>query len=162
MNNNIYLVNNNKGDVNKMNENMELIMHIYKDADMGVYTTTCLINLLTKKENKIKYVIEEEIKEYEKFLNESKKILEKNDIKPKGSGMMAKLSSDMGIKMETIKDNSDAAIAGMIIEGFTMGIVNMQAKIKRYKSIADKKYLKIADDFLKFQESEVEKLKVFL
>lgn len=145
-----------------MNENMELIMHIYKDAEMGVYTTNNLLTLLLRKENKIKHVLECEIKEYEKFMKESEIILEKNDIKPETSGLMAKIGSDMGIKMETIKDNSDSALAQMLIEGFTMGTVNMEAKIKKYKSVADKKYLKIAQDFLAYQQNEIEKLKTFL
>ncbi len=137
-------------------------MHIYKDAEMGVYTTTNLLDLLLNKENKIKHVLESEIKEYEKFMNEAEKILSRNEVKPKTSGIMAKLGSDMEIKMETIKDNSDPALAQMLIEGFTMGTVNISAKIKRYSAVAEKKYLKLAENFLKFQENEIEKLKSFL
>ena len=148
--------------VNNMNENMELMMHVYQDAEMGVYTTNNLLTLLLRKENKIKHVLECEIKEYEKFMKESELLLEENDVKPKTSGMMAKIGSDMGIKMETIKDNSDPALAQMLIEGFTMGTVNMEAKIKKYKAVADKKYLKIAQDFLAYQQNEIEKLKTFL
>ena len=45
-----------------MNENMELVMHIYKDAEMGAYATNNLLTLLLKKENKIKNILEYEIK----------------------------------------------------------------------------------------------------
>ena len=38
----------------------------------------------------------------------------------------------------------------------------MESKIKKYKAVCDKKILEIADDFLKFQENEVEKLKTFM
>ena len=145
-----------------MNENMELVMHIYKDAEMGAYATNNLLTLLLKKENKIKNILEYEIKEYEKYMNEAEIILEKNDIKPKTNSMMAKISSDMGIEMETIKDNSDAALAQMLIEGFTLGTLNMNSKIKKYKSVADKKSLKLAQNFLEYQEKEIKKLKSFL
>ena len=53
--------------VNIMNENMELIMSVYRISEMGVYSTTCLINNLRNKENKIKLLLENEIKGYEKF-----------------------------------------------------------------------------------------------
>ena len=64
--------------------------------------------------------------------------------------------------METMKDNSDPAIASMVIEGLTMGIVEMETKIENYKNLVDKKILKLSTKFLKFQEEEIEKLKTFM
>ena len=61
-----------------------------------------------------------------------------------------------------MKDNSDPAIASMVIEGLTMGIVEMETKIESYKKIVDKKILKLSNKFLKFQEEEIEKLKTFM
>ncbi len=145
-----------------MDENLELMMHVYKTAEMGAYSTNSLLSNLKNKENKIKHVLECELKEYQKFMEESKNILSENDEEAKGSGLMAKMGSDMGIAMETMKDNSDAAIAQMLVEGFTMGTVEMNSKIKQYKSTCDKSMLKIAKNFLKFQENEIEKLKTFM
>ena len=51
-----------------MNENNELLMHLYQINDMGVKSTTKLINLLKNKDNKIKKILENELKEYEKYL----------------------------------------------------------------------------------------------
>jgi len=145
-----------------MNENLELLTHIYETADMGSYTITTLLNKLKDKENKIKFVLEREIKEYEKYIKEAGKQLEKNDIKPKKTSIMAKLGSNMGIMKETMKDNSDGAIAQMLVEGITMGVTVMSAKINSYKKIVDKKTLKLAKEFLKFQEDEIEMLKEFM
>ena len=145
-----------------MNENLELMMSLYKTAEMGVYSTTCLINTLRKKENKIKPLLESEIKEYEKYKKKSEKILNKKSLELPNNSLMTKMSSNMGIKMETIKDNSDSAIASMLIEGFTMGILEAKSKIEKYKSICDNKYLKIYKDFLKFQEKEIKHLKTFV
>ena len=72
------------------------------------------------------------------------------------------MGSDMGIMMETIKDNSDPALSSMLIEGITMGVVEMESKIKRYKSTCKKDILEFANNFLKFQENEIEKLKSFM
>ncbi len=145
-----------------MDENLELLTHIYETADMGAYTITTLINKLKDKENKIKFMLEKEIKGYEKYINISGKLLEKNDIKPKKTSLMAKMGSNIGIMKETMKDNSDGAIAQMLVEGITMGITVMSAKINSYRKIADKKALKLAREFLEFQEDEVEKLKEFM
>ncbi len=145
-----------------MNENMELLNFVYENAEMGVHTLNILSDSLRKRNNKIKGLIEDELKEYNNFLKESEKLLKKNKIEPKKTNLMAKLSSKMGITMETMKDNSDPAIASMVIEGLTMGIVEMQTKIENYKKLVDKKILKLSIKFLKFQEEEIEKLKTFM
>lgn len=145
-----------------MNENLELLEYIYKNAEMGSFTLTKLIEYLNGKENKIKKVVEDEIKGYEKYLEDSKKLIEKHDYDLKENGLMAKMGATMGIKKETMVDNSDASIAHMIIEGLTMGVVDISSKINNYKEDADKKILNLAQSFLKFQEDEIEKLKTFL
>ena len=145
-----------------MDANLELLTHIYETADMGAYTITTLINKLKDKENKIKFMLEKEIKGYEKYINISGKLLEKNDMKPKKTSLMAKMGSNIGIMKETMKDNSDGAIAQMLVEGITMGITVISAKINSYRKIADKKTLKLAREFLEFQEDEVEKLKEYM
>ena len=160
MNKNLYIVHNNNGD--KMNENLELLMHIYQTADMGVYATKNLLELLRKKDNKITHVLEEELKEYEKYTQISETMLKKHEVDPKSSGLMAKMSSDIGMTIETMKDNSDPAIAAMLIEGLTMGTVEMNIKIDKYKRTNKKEILEIAHNLLEFQENEIEKLKTFL
>lgn len=145
-----------------MNENVELLEFIYKNAEMGSFTLTKLINELRDKENKIKKVVEDEIKGYEKYIKESKKLIDKGKYELKENSLMSKMGASMGIKKETRSDNSDAAIAHMIIEGLTMGVVDISTKINNYKDVADKKVISLAQDFLKFQEDEIERLKEFL
>ena len=43
-----------------MKENYELMEHIYKDAEMAVYTLTTLTNDLKDKDNKIKIIKSEQ------------------------------------------------------------------------------------------------------
>ncbi len=145
-----------------MDENLELLTHIYETAEMGSYTITTLINKIKSKENKIKFVLEKEIKEYEKYLKAAEKLLIKNNVTPKNSSFMAKMGSNIGIMKETMMDNSDAALAQMLIEGITMGVTVIGAKVSSYKKIADRKVLKLANDFLTFQEDEIERLKAFI
>lgn len=145
-----------------MDENIELLKFIYETSEMGASTLTDLLKELNNKENKTKKIIEDILKEYEKFQKESKKYLDKCDIEPKKKGGMAKVMSKMGIKKEVMMDNSDASITHMIIEGLTMGIVDMKSKIDNYAKTASKKYLKLGKDFLEFQENSLEKLKPYL
>lgn len=145
-----------------MNENLELLQCVYQNAQMGAQTLTDLLNDIKEKDNKIKALVSEEVKGYEKFLKESEKLLKKSDIKPKTKGKMAEMMAKMGIKKEIKNDNSDAAIAEMIIEGFTMGNLEINKLITNYEKVADKKHLKIAKDLAQFGENEIKKLKEYL
>ena len=145
-----------------MNENTEILEYIYKNAKMGANSLTTLQKAIHNKDNKMKPIIEEQIKKYEKFIKDSEKILKKLKVELKEYGTMAKMSSWMGINMEMIKDNSDSRVAGMLIQGLTMGTIEMTKKIEDYQKTVDKDVLKIAKDFLKFQEDSIEKTKPFL
>lgn len=137
-------------------------MHIYETCDMGVKSTTKLIDLLRDKDNKIKKLLEDELKEYEKYLVKSEKLLKKNKVEPEGAGMMAEMMSKMSMKMDVKKDNSDSNIAGILTEGFTMGIINMNKKIEAYKDDCDNSIIELATDIVKFQEKEINNLKSYL
>ena len=145
-----------------MNENLEMLEYIYKSSSMGVESLTNLLKELNDKENKLKDVISDELTNYEKYFKESKKLLKKHKGKIKDNSLMTKIMSKEGIKKEVKKDNSDASIAHMIIEGLTMGVVDMETKIKNMEDKIDKDILKIGTDYLKFQQDEIENLKKYL
>ena len=145
-----------------MDENIELLEYIYKNSEMGVFTIKKILNNLNEKENKIKKLADDQMKEYNKFQDESRKLIKKHGYELKTSGIMAKMGSSMGIKKEVKKDNSDSAIAHMLTEGITMGVVDMETKLKNYKDTIDKKIYNLGKEFLKFQQGEIEKLKEFM
>ena len=156
----IFFIHNSIGDI--MKEKNELLMHIYQTCDMGVKSTTKLINLLKNKDNKIKKLLEDELKEYEKYLAKSNKLLKKNKIEPEGISMIGDIMSSMSMKHDVKKDNSDSSIAGILTEGFTMGIVNMNKKIESYHDDCDNNIIDLANDIVKFQEKEIKNLKSYL
>ena len=145
-----------------MNENCELVLHIYKDAEMSAYSLTRLLKDLKDKDNKIKKTLEDILKEYEEWKSTTKKYLKKHDAEISENGMMAKMMAGMGIDKEVNSDNSDSAIADMIIKGISTGTVDMEKKLKQYRDEANEKELELAEDFLKFQEKAIDILKEYL
>ena len=145
-----------------MDENLELLQYLYKNSEMCVHSLTELLEDLNGKDNKIKELIDEEKKKYKSFMDESKKIMQKHKYEVKENGIMRKMMSTMGIKKEVMVDNSDAAIAHMLTQGVTMGIVDIETKIKNYKDSVDKKTYKLAKEYLEYQQGEIEKLKKFM
>ena len=145
-----------------MDENSELLLYIYQNAKMGVNSCTELIRILNSKDNKIKKVVEGELKGYENFVKKSEKIMRKYNIEPKDKGIMANIMSKMGMNMEMMKDNSDARIADMLTKGFTMGNVDIGKKIDRYEGDAEKDIIEIDKELLEFGQKNIEFLKPYL
>lgn len=145
-----------------MNENAEILEYIYQNAKMGVTSTTNLINILNGKDNKIKKIVEGELKGYENFVKESEKLLTKYKVEPKEKSIMANIMGNVSMKMELLNDNSDARIADMLTKGFTMGLVDITKRIDNFKDDADDKILLLAKKLKKFSEENIELLKPYL
>lgn len=145
-----------------MNENIEMLEYIYKAANIGRISCENLLKALKEKDNKIKKVLEEINKEYEHFENESSKILKKNKVEPKGANMIMDIMNKLGIDKEVKSDNSDPSIAGTLIEGLTMGNIEIEKRLSNFENEIDKKIVILAKSFKKFGENYIEKLKIFL
>lgn len=145
-----------------MNENIELLNYIHEDSQMGITSLTTLIRKLNNKDNKIKKIVEAELKGYEQFQKDSEKLLKKYKAEIMDASMMAKTMSTMKLNFEVMKDNSDAKIADILTKGFTMGTIDMNKKIDAYKDDVRKDILKLAQNFLKFQNENIEILKEYL
>ena len=145
-----------------MDETQELLTYLYQDADMALDNLTMLINKINKKDNKIKKVIEALIKGYENYLTKVKNYIKENnyDIQPKP--LISKMGAYFGINMEVMKDNSDSRLADMLIQGLTMGVLNVTKKIDTFKGDADKEIIKLGKEFKDFQQKSIDKLKVYL
>lgn len=145
-----------------MDKNQEFSTYLYHDVDMALSNLTLLIKKINKKDNKIKKVIEETIKGYEEYLKKIKEYMKKNNFKIEAQPLISKMGAYFGINMEIMKDNSDARIADMLIQGLTMGVLNSSKKIKNYEEYADKELLKLAIEFKEFQQETIELLKEYL
>ena len=145
-----------------MDNNLELLEYIYQTADRAVKSLTDLLTSLKGKDNKIKPLVETHLKEYEKYLKESEKLIKKYKFNPKNKGIMAEVMSKMGIKKEVLKDNSDSAIGSMLMEGYLMGNTEMEKKISVYFDKANKDIIKLAKDLKKFGEKAITEVKGYL
>lgn len=147
---------------NIMNETNELLEEVYKTAAMGRFSMMKLIEALKEKDNKIKGYLEELLEDYRNYEDQSKELLLKESIEPMEENAISKLMASMGIQKEVKGDNSDAAMAEMLIQGISMGSIEMEKQIKNYKDRVDKDDMKLAKKFLKFQEKAIEELKKYL
>ena len=145
-----------------MNEKIELYKQIYQDANMAKTSIKDMKNGLKDKDNKIKDVLDDLIKEYTKYEKESKSILKSLNSEPGKEGLIAKFMANMGIKKEIGNDNSDSHMAEVLIQGISMGSINMDKKISDYEKKVNQEDIDYARSFLKYQEASIEKLKKYL
>ena len=145
-----------------MNDKIEIYTHIYQDSEMCISSIEELKKDLKDKDNKIKGTLDEIIKGFIKYKKESKKILNKMNSAPEKEGMFAKMMANMGIKKEVSSDNSDSHIAEVMIQGISMGSINMEKKIDNYEDKLDHGDLKYAKKFLDYEKDCIEKLKEYL
>lgn len=145
-----------------MNENNEMLLYIYENANMGVKNLTNLINILNGKDNKIKKIVEGELKGYEEFVKKSENLLKKYKVETKEKGIMADIMSSMSMKMEMVKDNSDSRVADMLTKGFTMGNVDISKRIDKFEGDCDKDILELAKELLAFGKENIKILKEYL
>ena len=145
-----------------MNRQCELIEKIYKDVSMGRYSTEKLLENLKGKDNKITGVVESIFKEYSSFEQSAKESLLAKDLKPEQEGNFTKMMSSMGIFKEVLNDNSDSSIADLLIQGLSMGEIDMKKRVENASDDIDKDDLKLAKDFLKFQKDAQKDLKKYL
>ncbi|MCI8347187.1 MAG: hypothetical protein HFJ12_04495 [Bacilli bacterium] len=145
-----------------MEEKFELLEQVYHDASMGSYIIEKLLEQLKEKDNKIKGYLEEVLKEYQQYQEEAGKILKENNKEPDNPGWMSKMGSAMGISKEVKADNSDSAIADMMIKGVSTGSIEIEKKLKEYEQEIDKEHKKLARNYLKFQQKAIQHLKEYL
>ena len=145
-----------------MDENIELLQYIYKESEMGFLSSQDLIKNLNDKENSIKKNVEEILKMYEAFLQKSEKLIKENSYNIEKNNLLTKIGSKIGITSEVNKDNSDSAIAKLLIQGLTMGVTNINSKIKKFKNYINNDILKLAKEYYDNQKKSIKKLEKYL
>lgn len=137
---------------------MELLQYVYKTADMGCEGIHAVER---KAEDRMKQELQRELSEYVEIRGEADEMIRKRGDTPAGTGMMAKLSSEMMSASQLAMDDSRSKIAEMMIQGTTMGIVKTIRHLNDYDG-KDDAARKLAQKLLTTQEKNVETMKSYL
>ena len=145
-----------------MLDEYEVLNYVYKNANMGKESTKTLLKSLEGKDNKIINAVIDILNSYEVFLKDAERILKLMNEKGKTYSSFATISVDMGIMMKVSKDNSDSAIADMLINGLTKGEIEITKMLNSLDENIDLEIKKLIEDFKDFQTNAISKLKPFL
>jgi GTPase SAR1 family protein len=143
----------------KLEGNIEFLNYIYQNAEMGKTTISQLIDIA--EDQSLKQCLQSQFREYNQIFDMADNKIKKFQEKSKGLGTMTKLKTYIMININTIKDKTASHIAEMMIQGSSMGIVDITKKLKEYNN-AEKDIIELGNRLLKFEQQNIEEMKTFL
>lgn len=105
--------------------------------------------------------LEPQLEEYRRMCIASEALLSAQKADVKGVNPMAKASAYLKMNANTMANKSPSHISEMLIEGSTMGIVDITKKLNEYKG-ADAGVMALGKALLKQEQNNIERLKKHL
>ena len=138
-----------------LNKNEELLNEVYKNTIMG---RDSILNLLDKvSDNGLRSEMTDELSVYRRYAKEASEKLSERGLKPKELPMTAKMGAKMGMVMNTMLDTTTSHLAEMMINGATMGIIDLEKKLNDGGEAE-----RLARDVLRYEKETVERLGQYL
>ena len=104
-----------------------------------------------------------EYSEYEKISSRAEAMLVSMSIEPQKESLMARMSAKAGIVMNTMSDPGISHVAGMMIEGLSMGISDTTRRVRKAEEEkCSAEVLELGGQLISFQEKSTEKMKKYL
>lgn len=146
--------------MDKMNESTKKAWDVYyKNANVGAYAIGLVIDKTQHPE--FRALLEKQQSAYKKQESEVVKAYAEAGESPPDSAVMAKLCTDMGVRMHTILDKSDSNLAKLMVEGTNMGIITLLQTLHDTDCLP-KHVIDYGNDILKRENAYMESLKKFL
>ena len=142
-----------------MDQNYKLLQSVVENARTGADACDQLLKKTQDAKMRDELMIEKQ--HYEQCARDAEKAISDMGHHPHPKGMAARCSMWMGMEMNTMIDRTSTHIAEMLIEGATMGIVEM-TKAKNTFTEAGAHAQGIASNMIVKQQEAIERLKGFL
>jgi len=139
----------------------ELLQTVYKNVKMGSDAVTAIIE--KTKDANLRRELTSQLESYYGFSISAKNKLTEMHVEAKEPSMISKMPAEFSIKMSTMMDSSDSKIAELMIDGYNMGIVDLQKSINAAKADgAPEDVMNIASGVIAFEQGSIEKMKQYL
>ena len=142
-----------------MNETVQLLQDVVRNARTGQDAVEQLMK--KTEEGRMRSELIREREDYAVTRREGEQALLNAGGRAEPVGPLEKAGMWMGIGMETLADRSDAHIAELVIQGATMGVIEMTKALNTYDG-ADANARGIASRFVVNQSEAIDRQKGFL
>ncbi len=140
-------------------DNTEFLNKIYQNAQMGSNSITYVSE--KTEDTDLLLQLQIQLQEYNEIASEAADSLLRNDNIPKEKGPLSQVGLWSGVQMNTIIDKSASHIAEMMMQGNSMGVIDMAKALRRYKH-ADKETIALGEKLIKTEEENFQRMKPFL
>lgn len=142
---------------------MDNPQYVLNEINKGIKMGMDSISTISEKvgDNNFKDDLLFQYDKYNEILNRVNSELKNYDDFPKELPSIQKTMGFIDIQISTLNDKSNSHIAEMLIKGTNMGIIE-GVKLKNRNPDIEPNISNILDDFIQFQENNVEKLKKYL
>ena len=142
-----------------MNENLELLKLVYKNAKMGIVGIENIKGSIKDKE--FGKLIREQENDYYEMCTKTIKQLSLTNHDKEDISKMAELMTFMESSIELLKDSSPSNIAKMMIKATNTGIIEIEEKLNNIEGI-DKRTVKLGKELLAMEKRNINNLKKYL
>lgn len=145
-----------------LSNNTEIFNQVYKNTEMGTTSISELLKVVD--DDNLKKTLTSQLNEYESIKNQAKREIRKAGAKPQTLNSFTKASSGIMIGLNTLMDKSPSHVSKMMIEGSTMGIVEITKCINDYENApsTSKEAIELAKKLLACEQNNVEQCKQML
>lgn len=143
-----------------MNGEIEVLEYIYQNASMAKETIGRIIKI-REEDDSLTEVLKQKREYYGKIARSAKEMLKRRKKEVPELGLLSKMATYMGVKMNLSKGDAISEVAQMLIQGCTMGYIEFDKRLKEYR-IENKNVEKLAKRFLEFELQNTELLKQYL
>lgn len=139
--------------------NTEFLNKLYNNASAGSASISYLKDKIEDKN--LLGDLQYQFSEYQDIQSRTSAELSKFGAVPKEQSPMAHISMWSGVQLNTMLDRSPDKIAEMMMQGSTMGIIDMVRTLKEFPDVPPSSK-KIGEDLIKLEENSMQKMKQYL
>lgn len=141
-----------------MEYNYELLKEVYQNAEMSKDIIGRMIKICD--DSNFRAALAEEFAEYHEVMGQAKSIIDEKGY-PIRTNKAGKAAAMSGITLNTLIDKTSTHLAEMMVQGSTMGVIDMKRALKTYTG-ADDTITKIANKLCETEQNNVRKMLEFV
>lgn len=146
-------------EVTDMEEEIRLLNDICKSTEMGIDG----IQVVQKrcKNRALHQALQRQLEEYQTIFSEADQLLGRFGESPRQIPAAAKIASHLTMTTKGLRDPSASGIAGMMIQGNTMGMIQMTRQLRQHRG-SGAEARRLASRLIATEEANIEQMRPFL
>lgn len=143
-----------------MSPEEKLLSYIHKNAAMGTRSIPQVLSY--PQSGAMRRALDQQLREYRNIARESKEYAQKLGHDVAEPTMLSQGMSAMMLRMQTLTDKSTSRLAELMIQGNTMGLIQITRHLNYFRYQPESKAVALGEKLLKTEEQNISQLKKYL